>query len=184
MSRNSASDRRTALEQKRKQIDAQLKALDARNTKQARNDETRRNVIVGYIIRKQAEVNPQSPFTGQVHDFLDQHVLPRDRYLFPFLPQIDAKAEVTKRAALPPANKADKGKPAPPPASSASPDASAPPPAPVAEKVAPQPAPAPAPAPLPAKPQPEAAPAPSQPTASHPPGQGITPGGFASMFKK
>jgi hypothetical protein len=184
MPRLSQSERKTALEQKRKQIAAQIKAIDARNNKLARNDDTRRKVIAGALALEHMDKNQESAFAGILRDLLERYADPRARYLFPFITQGDAKAEVTKRVALPPANKADKGKPSPPPPSSASPDATAPPPAPVAEKLEPQPAPAPAPAPLPATPQPQAAPAPSHPAASHPPGQGTTPGGFASMFKK
>jgi hypothetical protein len=129
MPRLSPYEKKKALEQKRKQIAAQIKAIDARNNKLARNDDTRRKVIAGALALEHMDKNPESAFAGILRDLLTQYVDARARYLFPFLPELDAKAEVTKRAASPPANKADKGKPAPPPPSSASPDATAPPPA-------------------------------------------------------
>jgi hypothetical protein len=206
MTRQKAPDRKTALEIKRKQIDAQIKAIDARNNKQARKDDTRRKVIAGSLALGFTEKNPQSPVALTMLNLLDEFVEPRSRYLFPFLPAKEASPQTVEKAKKP------KGKPAP--ASSASPDATAPAPAPaaekiephpspaaapvaekieprpapapvpVAEKIEPQPAPAPAPAPLAAKPQPQPAPPPSHAAASHPPGKETAPGGFASMFKK
>jgi hypothetical protein len=191
MTRQKAPDRKTALEIKRKQIEAQLRAISAREKQTSRKDDTRRKVIAGSIALKFMDNSPQSPVAVTMLNLLDEFVEPRSRYLFPFLPAKEASPSNVEKAKKP------KGKPAP--ASSASPDAAAPAPAPaaekieprpapapapVAEKIEPRPAPAPAPAPLAAKPHPDSAPLPSHAAASHPPGKETAPGGFASMFKK
>jgi outer membrane biosynthesis protein TonB len=183
--------RKAALEIKRKQIDAQINAIDARNNKQARKDDTRRKIIAGGIVLRFTEKNPHNPVAATMLGLLDEGVEPRSRYLFPFLP--------AKEASPPNTEKAKKPKDKPAPASSASPDATAPAPAPAAEKIEPRPAPAPAsaaekiesqpaPAPLPsplaARPQPQPAPLPSHAPLSQPPGHATAAGGFASMFKK
>lgn len=197
MTRLNASDRKTALEKKRQQIEAQLKAIAARDKETARKEDTRRKVIAGALALEHMEKNPHSPFAGIMQDLLAQYVEPRSRYLFASLPPVEPPKEAANVAPAPPAA-------APPPRpASAAPAAVSAPPAPVPDKANPEPAPAAAASSTPAvaqapkpewqsaavavagKPQPEAAPVPSHPAGSHqPPGQGSAASGFAGMFKK
>lgn len=49
---------RDALLEKRRKIEAQLKALDARDREQKRKDDTRRKIIVGSLVMDEAEADP------------------------------------------------------------------------------------------------------------------------------
>lgn len=49
---------RDALLEKRRKIEAQLKALDARDREQKRKDDTRRKIIVGSLVMDEAETDP------------------------------------------------------------------------------------------------------------------------------
>ena len=51
------------LEEKRRQIDAQLQAARARDRAQKRKDDTRRKIIAGALALEHAERNPDSEFT-------------------------------------------------------------------------------------------------------------------------
>ena len=84
MTRLNASNRKTALENKRQQIEAQLKAIAAREKETARKEDTRRKVIAGALALEHMDKNPHSPFAGIMHDLLTNYVEPRSRYLFPF----------------------------------------------------------------------------------------------------
>jgi len=179
VTRLNASNRKTALEKKREQIEAQLKTIAAREKETARKEDTRRKVIAGALALEHMGKNPHSPFAGIMHDLLTNYVEPRSRYLFPFVPPVEPLKEGPSAAPSPP--------PADPPPrpASAAPAAVSVPPAPVPDKPIHEPAPAAAAPATPAvvearrpnwqsaavavagRPQPDAAPVPSHPAESH-----------------
>jgi hypothetical protein len=95
MPRRNSTDRLDLLRQRRDQIDAQLKALEARNKKAERKADTRRKVIAGALALEHFEKNRDSEFGRIMFRLLDEYVVrPHDRALFPDLPnpEIDAQA--------------------------------------------------------------------------------------------
>ena len=88
------------LKAKKAQIDAQLKAAQARERAQKRKDDTRRKIIVGALIQQHAELNPNSDFTRTVLKLIQQHVTTdKDRALFdlpPLTPQDREPAKARK----------------------------------------------------------------------------------------
>jgi hypothetical protein len=91
MARRSTTDRLDLLRQKREQLDAQLKALEARQKQAHRKADTRRKVIVGALSFEHFEKNRDSEFGKTLYRLLDEYVVrPHDRALFPFLPHVDA----------------------------------------------------------------------------------------------
>src|SRR3954447_12063537 len=87
MPRQSSADRLELLRQKRDQIDAQLKALEARNKQAERKADTRRKVIAGALALEHFERNRDSEFAQTLLRLLDEYVVrPHDRALFPDLP--------------------------------------------------------------------------------------------------
>jgi hypothetical protein len=90
MPRKSAADRLTTLRHKREQLDAQLRALEARNKQAERKADTRRKVIAGALALEHYAKNPDSEFHRIIFRLLDEYVLrPHDRALFPDLTQAD-----------------------------------------------------------------------------------------------
>jgi hypothetical protein len=86
MPRKSTADRLKTLRDKREQLDAQLKALEARNKQAERKADTRRKVIAGALALEHYEKNPDSEFHRVLFRLLDEYVLrPHDRALFPEL---------------------------------------------------------------------------------------------------
>ena len=95
MPRKSTADRLKTLRDKREQLDAQLKALEARNKQAERKADTRRKVIAGALALEHYEKNPDSEFHRVMFRLLDEYVLrPHDRALFPEL--IDAASETAQ----------------------------------------------------------------------------------------
>ena len=91
MPRKSTADRLNTLRQKREQLDAQLRALEARNKQAERKADTRRKVIAGALALEHYEKNPDSEFHRIIFRLLDEYVLrPHDRALFPELVEADA----------------------------------------------------------------------------------------------
>ena len=91
MPRKSTADRLYTLRQKREQLDAQLRALEARNKQAERKADTRRKVIAGALALEHYEKNPNSEFRRIIFRLLDEYVLrPHDRALFPELVEADA----------------------------------------------------------------------------------------------
>src|SRR3954451_25002691 len=91
MPRSSSTDRLELLRQKRDQIDAQLKALEARNKQAERKADTRRKVIAGALALEHFEKNRDSEFARTLFRLLDEYVVrPHDRALFPDLPNPQA----------------------------------------------------------------------------------------------
>ena len=90
MPRRSSTDRLELLRQKRDQIDAQLKALEARNKQAECKADTRRKVIAGALALEHFEKNRNSEFARTLLRLLDEYVVRRhDRVLFPDLPNPD-----------------------------------------------------------------------------------------------
>jgi hypothetical protein len=75
------------LRRKRDQLDAQMKALEARNKQTERKADTRRKVIAGALALEHFEANRDSEFGRVLFRLLDEYVVrPHDRALFDFLP--------------------------------------------------------------------------------------------------
>ena len=62
MPRKSTAERLKTLRDKREQLDAQLRALEARNKQAERRADTRRKVIAGALALEHYEKNPDSEF--------------------------------------------------------------------------------------------------------------------------
>ena len=91
MPRKSTADRLKTLREKREQLDAQLRALEARNKQAERKADTRRKVIAGALACEHYEKNPDSEFHRIMFRLLDEYVVrPHDRALFPELVDADA----------------------------------------------------------------------------------------------
>lgn len=76
--RRTVSDRVEALEERKRQIEAQLASLTARKREAERKRDTRRKIIVGAAILAHAELNPG--FGDQLREVLEQAVQrPQDR---------------------------------------------------------------------------------------------------------
>jgi hypothetical protein len=90
MPRRNTTDRLDLLRRKRDQLDAQLKALEARNKQAQRKADTRRKVIAGALALEHFTENRDSEFGRKMFRLLDEYVLrPYDRALFDFLPPPD-----------------------------------------------------------------------------------------------
>jgi hypothetical protein len=91
MPRKSTADRLEALRRKREQLDAQLKALEARKSAAERKADTRRKIIFGALAREHYDKNPDSEFHRIMFQLLDEYVVrPHDRALFPELVEADS----------------------------------------------------------------------------------------------
>lgn len=109
MARLNASDRKAALEVKRAQLDAQLKALEAREKETARKEDTRRKVVAGAIALEHLEKHAKTGWAKEFRDLLDKFVEPRNRHLFAFLATVEPKAPDAQPT---PNEKPARGKPA------------------------------------------------------------------------
>ena len=87
MPRRNPTDRLELLRQKRDQLDAQLKALEARRKQGERKADTRRKVIAGALALEHFQANRNTEFGRVMFRLLDEYVIrPHDRALFPDLP--------------------------------------------------------------------------------------------------
>jgi hypothetical protein len=114
----STTDRLKILREKRDQLDAQLRALEARAKKTERKADTRRKIIFGALGREHYEKNPDSEFHHIMFRLLDEYVVrPHDRALFPELVEADRESArhtgSTGREFIPAGR--DTGLPSPPP---------------------------------------------------------------------
>lgn len=83
MPRLSTQERAEILRRKRDQLDAQLKALDARAKQAERKADTRRKVIAGALALEHFEKNRDTEFGRIMMRLLDEYVArPHDRALF------------------------------------------------------------------------------------------------------
>lgn len=99
MPRKPTTDRLETLRRKREQLDAQLKALEARNKHAERKADTRRKVIAGALAIEHFTKNRDSDFARVLFRLLDEYVTrPHDRALFPFLPEPQKPPPETKPA--------------------------------------------------------------------------------------
>jgi hypothetical protein len=88
MPRKTTTDRLELLKRRRDQLDAQLRALEARKKQTERKADTRRKVIAGALAMEHFEANRDSEFGRIMFRLLDEYVIrPHDRILFPFLPE-------------------------------------------------------------------------------------------------
>lgn len=81
MARKTIEQQKEELSKKKEQIEARLKALDARQTLQERKDDTRRKILAGAIVLHHAKLKPdfQKWLAGELNRSLDK---PHDRALF------------------------------------------------------------------------------------------------------
>jgi hypothetical protein len=99
MPRKSTTDRLQTLRQKRDQLDAQLRALEARSKQAQRKADTRRKVIAGALALEHFEANRDSEFARVLFRLMDEYVVrPHDRPLFPFLPQMGTPPAAAENA--------------------------------------------------------------------------------------
>ena len=93
MARRTTTDRLVLLREKRDQLDAQLRALEARNKEAERKADTRRKVIAGALALEHFEANRDSEFGRIMFRLLDEYVVrPHDRALFEVLANADAES--------------------------------------------------------------------------------------------
>ena len=78
------------LEQRLAKAKRDLARARAIEKDQTRKDDTRRGVIAGNIALKHFEKNAGTDWSKQYFRLLDEYVLPRDRFLFEFLPAREA----------------------------------------------------------------------------------------------
>src|ERR1700722_19852217 len=99
MARRSTTDRLELLRQKRDQLDAQLRALEARNKQAERKADTRRKVIAGALALEHFSAHRAREFARVMYRLLDEYVVrPHDRALFDFLPGPDLPDTQTRSA--------------------------------------------------------------------------------------
>jgi hypothetical protein len=101
-----AASKLQKLREKRDHIEAQIRAVSARERTQSRKDDTRKKIIAGALALHHAAKNPDDAFTKKLMRLLDEYVVkPHERALFnlPPLPNINDDASQTAR----PANDAD-----------------------------------------------------------------------------
>lgn len=78
-----SNSRLNKLKAKKAQIDAQIKAAEARDRQQKRKDDTRRKIISGALALEHAERNPDSDFARTMLRLIqDGTKTDRDRALF------------------------------------------------------------------------------------------------------
>lgn len=102
MPRQKPTDKIETLRRKRAELDAQLKAAEARANETARKADTRRKVIAGALAVEHMEKNPNSEFANVLGRLLNEYVVrPADRALFPSLPPVAASSAPQSPAPLP-----------------------------------------------------------------------------------
>lgn len=90
-----SSDRLTRLREKKAQIDAQLKQLEAREREQERRNDTRRKIIVGALALEHAEKD--EAFGAELYRLIARYVdRPQDRALFGLAPKEGEPQEQAK----------------------------------------------------------------------------------------
>lgn len=92
--------KRAAITKRRAQLDAQLKALDAKEKDKARKDDARLKIIVGALAWEHTQRNPNSAYAAKTRELIADYVKPDARHLFDFLTPV---AETQKPASAPPA---------------------------------------------------------------------------------
>jgi hypothetical protein len=83
------------LREKKAQIDAKIKIIEAREREQNRREETRRKIIAGALALHHAKENPNSSFARILNGLLNDYVIkPYERKLFglPALPDNQQEA--------------------------------------------------------------------------------------------
>ena len=75
---------REALLEKRRKIDAKIKAIEARERSQKRKDETRRKIIIGSVVMTEAASDPL--FRQRIGALIEAHASDKDKaFLTPWL---------------------------------------------------------------------------------------------------
>ena len=90
--------REEALQKRKAQIDAQLKALNARKAETERKADTRRKVIAGALALEHMKRNAGSEFAKVLHGLLNTEVTrPTDRALFSDLDGVEPPKSTAER---------------------------------------------------------------------------------------
>lgn len=77
------SNRLEKLQQKKAQLETQIKGLQAREQSQARKNNTRKKIIAGALALHHLDKNPDDPFSKKLLRLLDEYVTkPYERKLF------------------------------------------------------------------------------------------------------
>lgn len=77
------SNRLEKLQQKKAQLETQIKGLQAREQSQARKNNTRKKIIAGALALHHLDKNPDDPFSRKLLRLLDEYVTkPYERKLF------------------------------------------------------------------------------------------------------
>lgn len=96
---------RDALLEKRRKIDAQIKAIDAKRRAQKRKDETRAKIIVGSVVM--AEAQSDALFMQRLASLIDKHAGEKDQaFLAPLLAKLSDQTTGTHHGDI------EQGKPA------------------------------------------------------------------------
>ena len=74
MTKTSSGDRRERLAIKKQQIEARLKAIDAKAKTQDRKKDTRRKVIAGALALRHVVRNPKSDFSKQMNALIAHEI--------------------------------------------------------------------------------------------------------------
>lgn len=81
------------LREKKAQLDAKIKGIEARERQQTRKHDTRRKIIAGALALHHMEKNPEDSFSKKLSRLLDEYVTrPHERKLFG-LPPLPDEAE-------------------------------------------------------------------------------------------
>ena len=89
--------RKDKLLERKAQIEAQLKQLEARECQQWRKDDTRRKIIAGALALEHAEIDAE--FGAKMRDLIARYVTkPNERQLFGLDPLADSSQESTSPA--------------------------------------------------------------------------------------
>lgn len=97
MPRKMSSDKLEALIKRREELDAQIQVESARRKDEQRKADARRKIIVGALAIEHMDKNPTSDFAVLLLRLMDEYVTrPRDRALFPALPEAVEASEATQ----------------------------------------------------------------------------------------
>jgi len=100
MARQKVADEIEALRKQREQLDARLKAAEARQKERERQQDDRRKLLAGNIALEFMAEHPASDFTRVLSGLLDKQLTrPTDRALFPALPSSKASLSAEENSA-------------------------------------------------------------------------------------
>ena len=87
--KKSPEERLSELEERKRQLDNQMKAERAKLARQKRKDDDRRKLITGALALEHADKNPGSEFARELNRLIQAYVKPDARHLFDLPPLED-----------------------------------------------------------------------------------------------